>query len=83
MHREIGTVGGIPALIKPLACIAPDTPLDGVAELFRDIAYADVLSLPVVEDGIPIGVISRYRFIDVYSSNIAANSMVGALFIYS
>jgi signal transduction histidine kinase len=66
MHRESSAVAGIPALIKPLACISPDLTLDGVADLFRDIAYSDVLSLPVVENGIPVGVISRYRFIDVY-----------------
>ena len=66
MHRESSTVAGIPALIKPLACISPHITLDGVADLFGDIAYSDVLSLPVVENGIPVGVISRYRFIDVY-----------------
>ena len=66
MHRESSAVAGIPALIKPLACISPHITLDGVADLFSDIAYSNVLSLPVVENGIPVGVISRYRFIDVY-----------------
>lgn len=66
MHRESHTVAGIATLIKPLACIPSHLTLDGVADLFRDIAYSDVLSLPVVENGIPVGVISRYRFIDVY-----------------
>lgn len=66
MHRESHTVAGIATLIKPFECVSPEMTLDSVADLFSDIAYSDVLSLPVVENGIPVGVISRYRFIDVY-----------------
>jgi len=66
MSRESNPVVGIATLIKPIKSITPHISLDNVADLFSDIAYADVLSLPVVENGIPVGVISRYSFIDVY-----------------
>ena len=66
MHRENKTSEGIAALIKPFECISPEVTLDSVAELFSEAAYADVLSLAVVDNGTPVGVISRYRFIDVY-----------------
>ena len=66
MHRENNTAEGIAVLIKPFECISPEVSLDSVAELFSEAAYADVLSLAVVDNGTPVGVISRYRFIDVY-----------------
>ena len=56
----------ITALILPLRAIAPNLLMEEVADLFRDPEYADVLSLPVVFDDQPVGVISRYRFMDVY-----------------
>ena len=66
MRRESNAAVGIATLIQPFGCISPLVTLDSVAELFSDATYANVLSLAVVENGIPIGVISRYRFIDVY-----------------
>jgi two-component system NtrC family sensor kinase len=66
MRHENSAAVGIATLIQPFECISPLVTLDSVAELFTDATYADVLSLAVVENGIPIGVISRYRFIDVY-----------------
>ncbi|HUX91082.1 MAG TPA: ATP-binding protein [Gallionellaceae bacterium] len=66
MLNDSNALGGIAALIKPIECISPEITLESVAELFSDIAYSNVLSLPVVENGVPVGVISRYRFIDVY-----------------
>ena len=66
MRRENNVAAGIATLIHPFGYISPLVTLDSVAELFSDAAYADALSLAVVENGIPIGVISRYRFIDVY-----------------
>jgi signal transduction histidine kinase len=41
-------------------------PLEDLADHFRSPAYAEVLSIPVVDDGKPVGVISRHRFTDIY-----------------
>ncbi len=61
----------IHSLVNPIEAIAPDRPVSEVAELFLNPDYAKVLSLPVVENGIPIGVISRYRFMDLYLKQYA------------
>lgn len=57
---------GIASLILPLRAISPSLQMEEVASLFRNPEYADVLSLPVVFDDRPVGVISRYRFMDIY-----------------
>lgn len=59
------------ALVNPIVAIAPDRPVAEVAELFLNPDYAKVLSLPVVENGRPLGVISRYRFMDMYLKQFA------------
>ena len=59
------------SLINTIDAISPDFPLEDVAELFSNPKYAKLLSLPVVEDGRPIGVISRYRFMDIYLKRYA------------
>jgi signal transduction histidine kinase len=59
------------SLVNPIAPISPDRTVAEVAELFLNPSYAKVLSLPVVENRIPIGVISRYRFMDMYLKQFA------------
>ncbi len=59
------------SLINPIDAISPDCPLEDVAELFSNPDYSKLLSLPVVEDGRPLGVISRYRFMDIYLKRYA------------
>ena len=54
------------SLAIPLNPIAPGVPLEDVAELFLSPDYSNVLSLPVVDEGRPVGVISRYHFMDIY-----------------
>ncbi len=54
------------SLAIPLEPISSKVPLEEVAELFLDPDYAKVLSLPVVDEGRPVGVISRYKFMDIY-----------------
>ncbi|HKB61227.1 MAG TPA: ATP-binding protein [Gallionellaceae bacterium] len=66
MHPQDHGVQDVRALAIPLKAITPGTSLEGVAELFLDPEYAEVLSLPVVDDGEPVGVISRYAFMDIY-----------------
>ncbi len=66
MRRDVKPGKDISSLVIPFEPVAPETPLEEVAELFLDPRHADVLSLPVVEDGLPLGVISRYRFSDIY-----------------
>lgn len=59
------------SLINSIDAISPEFPLEDVADLFSDSKYSKLLSLPVVEDGRPIGVISRYRFMDIYLKRYA------------
>jgi two-component system, NtrC family, sensor kinase len=66
MHPGKSASRDIGSLIVPLQPINPNLTLDEVAKLFMDPRYAEMLSLPVVDDGRPIGVISRYRFSDIY-----------------
>lgn len=63
--------GGILALINPINAISPDSPLEDIAEEFFKPEYSKLLSLPVVEDGRPVGMISRYRFMDIYLKRYA------------
>jgi two-component system NtrC family sensor kinase len=66
MNSETRGGQDIRSLVIPLNPIAPAVSLEAVAELFLDPDYADVLSLPVVDKGRPVGMISRYRFMDIY-----------------
>ncbi|GAB5605837.1 sensor histidine kinase [Sideroxyarcus sp. TK5] len=54
------------SLVIPIDALSPDLPLEAVAEQFADPRNARLLSLPVVENGRPIGVISRYQFMNIY-----------------
>ncbi|MDD5056220.1 MAG: ATP-binding protein [Sideroxydans sp.] len=56
----------IPSLTIALDPIPSHLPLEELADLFRHPAYAEVLSIPVVDDGKPVGMISRHRFTDIY-----------------
>ncbi len=72
MQHTSSTGGDVSSLINPIEAISPDCPLEDVAELFSNPAYAKLLSLPVVEeDGRPLGVIGRYRFMDIYLKRYA------------
>ncbi len=59
------------SLTNPIDALSPDLPLDEVAEHFADARNAKLLSLPVVEHGRPIGVISRYQFMNIYLKRYA------------
>ena len=59
------------SLINPIDAISPDCPLEEVYEFFFKPEYSKLLSLPVVENGRPIGVISRYRFMEIYLKRYA------------
>src|SRR5665647_3083021 len=61
----------VSSLINSIDGISPDCPLEDVAGMFSDQKYSKLLSLPVVEDGRPVGVISRYRFMDIYLKRYA------------
>jgi len=45
--------------------------LEDVAEFFSNPEYSKLLSATVVENGRPLGVISRYRFMDIYLKRYA------------
>lgn len=59
------------ALVNPIKAISPECTVAEVAELFLGDEYVKLLSLPVVENGRPVGVISRYRFMDMYMKQFA------------
>lgn len=59
------------SLVNPVESVSPDCALEDVAEYFSDPKYSKLLSLPVVENGMPIGVLSRYRFMDIYLKRYA------------
>jgi signal transduction histidine kinase len=59
------------SLINPIDAISPECPLEEVYESFFNPEYSKLLSLPVVENGRPIGVISRYRFMEIYLKRYA------------
>jgi two-component system, NtrC family, sensor kinase len=44
----------------PIGAIPPETPVDEAADLFLQPEYAQMLCLPVVEQGRPVGTISRH-----------------------
>ena len=59
------------SLVIPIEALSPDLMLEEVAEQFADPRNAKLLSLPVVENGRPIGVISRYQFMNIYLKRYA------------
>lgn len=59
------------SLINPIDAISPDCSLEVIAELFADPRYSKLLSLPIVENDRPVGMISRYRFMDIYLKRYA------------
>lgn len=71
MSKASPAVWEIFSLIKPIEAISPDSPLETLADYFSAPKNADLLSLPIVENGRPIGVISRYRFMDIYLKRYA------------
>jgi signal transduction histidine kinase len=71
MRQAIHSGKDIFLLINSIDAIPPDCTLDEVAELFSQAKYSRLLSLPVIENGRPIGVISRYRFMDIYLKRYA------------
>ena len=54
------------SLVTPIDALSPDIRLEEVTKHFSDPRNAKLLSLPVVENGRPIGVISRYLFMNIY-----------------
>lgn len=58
-------------LVHPITAVEPDCTVIEVAELFLNPDNSKLLSLPVVENGMPIGVMSRYRFMDMYLKQYA------------
>lgn len=58
--REIAT------LLTRVPAISPGTRISDVADLFLNDTYARLLSLPVVDKGVPVGSISRYQMINIF-----------------
>lgn len=58
-------VDSIARLIKPVPPLAPDKILNEVGDIFLGDDYGHLLSLPVVDEGRPLGVISRYKLMRV------------------
>ena len=71
MHQATQTGKEIFSLVNTVDAISPDCPLEDVAAFFTHPKYSKLLSLPVVEEGRPVGMISRYRFMDIYLKRYA------------
>jgi signal transduction histidine kinase len=56
----------IKPLLKELTPLTPECKIKHVGDLFLDPAYQNFLSLPVVENGVPVGTISRYQIMTIY-----------------
>ncbi len=56
----------IASLNIPLTPISPDETVGAVGELFLDPKYQQYLSLPVVENGKPVGIITRYQLTKIF-----------------
>jgi len=57
------------ALVREIPPITPDLTVDYVGELLLSVAeYQNLLSLPIIDDGTPIGVISRYELMNIFVS---------------
>jgi len=60
------TTAAVLALRRNVAPITPHTTVNDAAELILQAAYSDMLCLPIVDDGKPVGVISRHRFNEIF-----------------
>jgi signal transduction histidine kinase len=58
--------GAVARIGLPLEPVPPGARLEDVAEMFLDERYRHLLSLPVVRDGEPLGVISRYQTMRIF-----------------
>ena len=58
----------IAALLTRAAPLNPQTSINDVGELFLQKEYAGLLSLPVVQNGMVVGSISRYQMIEIFMS---------------
>ena len=57
------------ALVREIPPITPDLTVDYVGELLLSVAeYQNLLSLPIIDNGKPIGVISRYELMNIFVS---------------
>ncbi len=59
----------VSALIVPISPIDPNSNVESVGELFLSEQNRQLLSLPIVEEGKPIGIISRYRILRIFLLN--------------
>jgi signal transduction histidine kinase len=54
------------ALRRSVEPISPDTSVDDAADLILSAGYSEMLCLPIVDAGRPVGVISRHRFNEIF-----------------
>lgn len=62
----MATVRRLKDLLRDIPGLTPHDTINEVADRFLDPRHAEVLSLPVVEQGKPLGVISRYRLNQIF-----------------
>ncbi|PZU51610.1 MAG: GGDEF domain-containing protein [Thauera sp.] len=63
-HRDMST-GTVSRLAISAPAVEPDTPNLTVVQVFAD--HPELLALPVLEQGIPVGLINRRSFMDLYT----------------
>jgi CBS domain-containing protein len=73
-HSVLHSLGGdltLLSILHPVISLSPDILVAEVSELFKSSAYSKVLSLPIVENDVPLGMISRYEILTLYSIQYA------------
>lgn len=63
---HLKSIETVASLIMPVQPLTPDCPLEQAAERFLLPESQQLLSLPIVKDNRPIGVISRYQILKIF-----------------
>jgi signal transduction histidine kinase len=65
-QRAAGVGADLAALQRMVAPISSRTLISEAADLIRKPEYQSMLCLPVVDDGVPVGLVSRNHFTDIF-----------------
>lgn len=66
MDSAATTLGTVLALRRTVEPVSIDTSVSAAAEQMLLAGYAEMLCLPIISDGKPVGVISRHRFNEIF-----------------
>lgn len=66
VEKPAAAAANVLALRRNVEPISPLTTVADAADQIQSAGYAEMLCLPIVEDGRPVGVISRHRFNEIF-----------------